>query len=267
MFDKKTGRSQQAAIKVVAQQADYYSPRVEEQLSTRIEAPGNRVIDKLLRAAPISEEDRLDLSVYIATMLKRVPHRRKKAYALIPTSVEDAKRKMPQQLAELETKRGFPLPDREQALREATRAVDDILSSVPKPVEDYIRTPWPSPNMVVAIFTMNWLVLKAPSSGFFITSDNPAVFNEAAGLASEQAELIFPLSASFALHGNRQTGLHSLGAATANEELTREVNRWVANGVTRFAFCHESAKWIAALIREKHHHLRQIRFTGPSLFV
>ena len=57
--------------------------------------PGNRVIDKLLRAKPISEEERLDLSVYIATMLKRVPHRPKKAYALIPATVEDTKQKLP----------------------------------------------------------------------------------------------------------------------------------------------------------------------------
>jgi len=84
IYDKKTGRSRQAAIKAEAQEAGFYSPQVEEQLNTRIEVPGNRVIDKLLRAKPISEEDRLDLSIYIATMLKRVPHRRNKAYALIP---------------------------------------------------------------------------------------------------------------------------------------------------------------------------------------
>ena len=145
--------------------------------------------------------------------------------------------------------------------------MEGILTSVPKPIDDYIRTPWPSQNMVMAIFTMNWLVIKAPPTSFFITSDNPAVFNEAAGLATDQAELMFPLSPRFALHGNRQPGLYSFGAATANEELTREVNRWIANGVTRFGFCHEDAKWMAALIQEKRHYLRQIRFTGPKLFV
>ena len=119
----------------------------------------------------------------------------------------------------------------------------------------------------MAIFTMSWLMIKAHSSGFFITSDNPAVFNEGAGLATDQAELMFPLSPRFALHGSRQTGLHSLGATTANVELTWEVNRWVANGVTRFAFCHQDAKWITAFIQEKQHYLRQIRFTGPTLFV
>jgi hypothetical protein len=265
--DKKTGNARQAAIKAVAQEAGYYSPQVEEQLNTRIEVPGNRVIDKLLRAKPICEEERLDLCVYIATMLKRVPHRRKKAYALIPSTVEDTKQRLPERLAELAARRGLPLADPEQALTEANRVLEDIFTSVPKPIEDYIRTPWPTQNMVIAIFTMNWLVVKAPPTGFFITSDNPAVFNEAAGLATEQAELIFPLSPRFALHGNRQPGLHNLGAATANEELTREMNRWIANGVTRFAFCHEDAKWMAALIQENHHYLRQIRFTGPKLFV
>jgi hypothetical protein len=265
--DKKTGKARQAAIKAVAQEAGFYAPEVEKQLNTRIEMPGNRVIDKLLRAKPISEEERLDLSVYIATMLKRVPHRRKKAYALIPTTVEDTKQKLPQRITELAVRRGLPLADPEQALTEANRVVEGILTSVPKPIEDYIRTPWPSQNMVMAIFTMNWLVIKAPPTGFFITSDNPAVFNEAAGLATDQAELMFPLSPRFALHGNRQQGLYSLGAATANEELTREVNRWIASGVTRFAFCHEDAKWMAALIQEKRHYLRQIRFTGPKLFV
>jgi hypothetical protein len=235
-------------------------------LNTRIEVPGNRVIDKLLRAKQISEEERLDLSVYIATMLKRVPHRRNKAYALIPATV-DTKRKLPQRLAELAARRGLPILDYEEALAEANRVVEGIPAAVPKLIEDYIRTAWPSQDMVIAIFSMSWLVIKAHSSGFFITSDNPAVFNEAAGLATDQAELIFPLSPQFALHGSRQPGLYSLGAATANVELTWEVNRWVANGVTRFAFCHQGAKWIKAFIQEKQHYLRQIRFTGPKLFV
>ena len=144
--------------------------------------PGNRVIDKLLRARPISEEERLDLSVYIATMLKRVPHRRKKAYALIPATVEDTKQKLPHRLAELAARRGLPLADPEQALTEANSVVEGILTSVPKPIEDYIRTPWPSENMVMAIFTMNWLVIKAPPTGFFFTSDNPAVLPEVVGI-------------------------------------------------------------------------------------
>jgi hypothetical protein len=267
IYDKKTGKARQAAIKAVAQEAGFYSPEVEKQLNTRIEVPGNRVIDKLLRAKPISEEERLDLSVYIATMLKRVPHRRKKAYALIPTTVEDTKQKLPQRLAELAARRGLPVLGGGEALTEANRVVEGILTSVPKSIEDYIRTPWPSQDIVMAIFTMNWLVIKAPPTGFFITSDNPAVFNEAAGLGTDEAELIFPLSPRFVLHGNRQQGLYSFGSATANDELTREVNRWIASGVTRFAFCHENAKWIAALIEEKNHYLRQIRFTGPKLFL
>lgn len=64
MFDKKTGMSRQAAIKAVAQQAGFYPPEVEEQLDRRVEQPGHAVIDKLLREQRISDEDRVDLSIY-----------------------------------------------------------------------------------------------------------------------------------------------------------------------------------------------------------
>jgi hypothetical protein len=60
--------------------------------------------------------------------------------------------------------------------------VEGILTSVPKLIEGYIRTQWPSENTVMAIFTMNWLVIKAPPTGFFFTSDNPAVLPEVVGI-------------------------------------------------------------------------------------
>jgi hypothetical protein len=86
-FDKKTHSfsEQPASIARIAQQRLFYDADTERMLNESVEAPGNRVLDKL-RSGDLSleDEERVYLSVYIATMLKRVPHHRAKTRAMVP---------------------------------------------------------------------------------------------------------------------------------------------------------------------------------------
>ena len=86
-FDKKTlsYSVQPVSIAKIAQQRSFYDADTERLLNELVERPGNRVLDKL-RSGDLSleDEERAHLSVYIATMLKRVPHHRAKGEAMAP---------------------------------------------------------------------------------------------------------------------------------------------------------------------------------------
>src|SRR5206468_118595 len=71
-------------IKRVAQAAGFYANDVEKSLSEDVELPGNDVIDKIRGGVSIDETDWRHLTYYIATMIRRVPSARGKAYAMVP---------------------------------------------------------------------------------------------------------------------------------------------------------------------------------------
>ncbi|MCH8207229.1 MAG: hypothetical protein IH956_09540, partial [Chloroflexi bacterium] len=49
-----------------------------------VEAPANPILKLLGESKPIGPEEKRTLAIYIATMLKRVPHSRARAKAMIP---------------------------------------------------------------------------------------------------------------------------------------------------------------------------------------
>ena len=55
------------------------------------------------------------------------------------------------------------------------------------------RAPWPTLPMVSALAFATWRVLLSSGPQWFATTDNPCFFFEAYGLASPDAEFVFPL--------------------------------------------------------------------------
>src|SRR5207247_241044 len=88
-FDKKRQISGLRPIKDVAQEADFYDPQVEVELNKMVEIPGGNVIDKIRRGESIDEVDRMHLTYYIATMIRRVPAARTQAESYIPKVLEE----------------------------------------------------------------------------------------------------------------------------------------------------------------------------------
>src|SRR5687768_10515281 len=88
MYDKKLHKFTNPGIKSVAQESAFYSDEVEQQLNELVEKPANRVLDKLRNHKSIGDLDRIHLGVYIATMLKRVPRLRTKAFSMLPAIIE-----------------------------------------------------------------------------------------------------------------------------------------------------------------------------------
>jgi hypothetical protein len=262
-YDKKERLFRRASIKNVAQQPGFYTPEIEEQLNVIVEGPANRVIADLRDGKEIGPQERFHLSLYIATMLKRVPRHRQKFLDLAPKALEDTVRELKQYI-EAVGKQGGVDPDLiARRLAEADAAERKFATEIPPEVIEKGRIPWPSEDLVALIFSMNWRFLWSAGPSFFVTSDNPGFFFEGLGLGRPESELRFPIAPTLALVGNWQGGWRSRAGDRIEppcQRIVREINRCIVSAATRFVFCHEKAEWVANVASSVEPKLNRINF-------
>ncbi len=259
MYDKKLRQFTNPGIKSVAQESGYYDNDVEQQLSELVEKPANKVLDKLRNQEKITETDRIHLSIYIATMLKRVPKRRAEAYLMIPSVVEKTIIKVRAQIQEWgQTTQNKELFERR--LLEVEAAEKKLRNETPDFLIEQIRQPWASEEMISAIYTMNWRIAYSPASDFYITTDNPAYFFKAYGIATPKSELTFPISTDLALFASWQGEQNTVIYAQAKPKLVREANKRLMSGAERFVFSHRQEDWIAKISDKPNPYLSRIQW-------
>lgn len=250
MFDKKQDTSKHLPITVVAQQSGYYEIEDENSLNLNVEIPGNDVIDKLCLGEQISETEKQELSLYIATAIRRVPAARHKAHAI---TKQTAPVVIAEYRAEIEIARQSQFASEEQInfFESAVDNVETEFTGCPTDeIRKFIETPWPSESWVHAVFIAKWRVLKRTGSSRFLTSDNPATFFEAYGMNHPDGELIFPLDSNHLLHGSHRRVLNS-DIVIIPERMVKEFNKRTASSAHRFVFYHENAGWV--LSASKNH--------------
>ena len=241
MYDKCSKEFKRLPIKNVAQSRGYYSEEDERALSEWIESPAQDPLDQLRNGEQVGVEGRRAVAVYLESMIKRVPHTRKKM-------LEKAHKKINERLAEI---RGNPKlfaskfnSSQEELLKGIERWEHQFYSSPLTERADIIRRQWSSPLVLHYIFTMTWRVIKADDAHRFLTSDNPVFFDEGAGLKSSLGELSFPLSSDAALHGSWQGPREGLFFVQARPAQVKEIDRRVAFMAKRFVFYHRNASWV-----------------------
>ena len=241
MYDKCSKEFKRLPIKNVAQSRGYYSEEDERALSEWIESPAQDPLDQLRNGEQVGVEGRRAVAVYLESMIKRVPHTRKKM-------LEKAHQKINERLAEI---RGNPKlfaskfnSSQEELLKGIERWEHQFYSSPLTERADIIRRQWSSPLVLHYIFTMTWRVIKADDAHRFLTSDNPVFFDEGAGLKSSLGELSFPLSSDAALHGSWQGPREGLFFVQARPAQVKEIDRRVAFMAKRFVFYHRNASWV-----------------------
>ncbi|HYV97576.1 MAG TPA: DUF4238 domain-containing protein, partial [Gemmatimonadaceae bacterium] len=84
MYDRAEQEWSLAAIKHVAQQRDYYSPEVENELTAQVEVPGNAALRQLRASIDLDGPARMSLAVYISVMHTRGPRKRRKGREIAP---------------------------------------------------------------------------------------------------------------------------------------------------------------------------------------
>ena len=258
LYDKKSNQPRAAAIDKVAQKRGFYDPEVEARLNTKIELPGSAVIEKLCGAFPITDAERWSLTVYIGTMMMRVPDRRERAKALIPSALAKSRERV-RDLIMAAGKESDADPELvSRRLAENDEIVARLAVEPPSEVIDLIRTPWPTPKILDAIYGMTWRVLAASGPSFFVTTDNPVFFFRAYGLGTDHSELALPLSTKHVLHGCRQPGPSGITHLLATEQFVQEVNRRMVSAATRLVFYHENAHWLEKLVRKVDFRLNHV---------
>jgi hypothetical protein len=259
MYDKRLRQFTNPGIKSVAQEPGFYTDDAEQQLNELVEKPANKVLDKLRNQERITETDRIHLGVYIATMMKRVPKRRTEAYSMIPSVFEKTITKVRTQIQEwAQTTQNKEVAERK--LHELEAAEKKLQNEAPDFLSEQIRKPWASEEWISAICTMTWRIARSPASDFFITSDNPAYFFKAYGIATPKSELTFPISTDLALFASWQGEQNTTIYVQARPALVREANKRLMSGAERFVFSHRKEDWIAKISDKSNPYLSRIRW-------
>ena len=253
MYDKKLRKFTNPGINSVAQEAGFYSDDVEQQLNDLVEKPANQVLDKLRNQERINDTERIHLGVYIATMLKRVPKHRTKAFSLLPDVLEKTINEVRAEIKEWEriTKNKDLFESR---LLEIEKAEHTLREKTPESIVKQIRQPWASEQIIGLVCAMSWRIAHSARSDFFLTSDNPAYFFEAYGIGK-------PKLALFASWQGKQNSISYVQAKPALvRELVREANKRLISGAERFVFSHRQEDWIAKISDNPNPYLRRIQW-------
>jgi hypothetical protein len=262
-YDKKTGEVRQVAIKTAAQTADYFPEDLERLLAHAVEGPANPAMAKLIAGQAITDSERHDMALYVATMLMRVPGNRRRMLEVYPIQLADYCARLRHDIKALEGTLPEATPERVAAVLgylddfESRAARDPGLAML-----EEMMTPVPFTAMVQAIEGMTWRVMLAPESDRFVTGDNPAFIFRWWGLGSRESELSFPLSPTRALHGSWQKGPSLLMFVPASSTFVKEVNRRVVSITERFAFAHETMRWLPVVLRKESLSLNQLGWSN-----
>lgn len=262
MYDKMARRFAETPIpvKVVVQEANYFDPETEKELSESVEGPAHAVLARLRRCEPISTDDRLSFSMYVATMIMRVSGRRRKSLEMMPSVLKSTIKEIRTLIDEWAQGPNIDQKLVARRLEEVEQAREKFLHEPPAEVIDHIRSPWPNRKLAELIYEMTWRVVMSDQTTRFLTSDNPAYFFEAYGLGKPETEVTFPLSSNLALLASWQGPREGLIIVQAKPMLVKEVNRRVASGAERFVFYHERRDWIATLADKPRPFLSRIRW-------
>jgi hypothetical protein len=238
---KRSNKPSCASIAKVAQQKDYFDEEVEKILATAIETPSNQIMQKILDGVLPLDSERLQLSIYVGTMMKRVPHHRSRAMLALPAALDDTVAKVKSEIEELSVRKRFSLQKKASLLAEVDRVRQDYLKQPPPSIIREMYKPWPGQKIVDCILRMTWRVLISSTNMKFMTCDNPAFFFEGIGLGNPEAELILPISSTHVLHCCWQKASSIAEFRNVDDKTILEINRRIIAGATRFVFFHKDS--------------------------
>lgn len=256
-FDKRSNQFSTTSLPIsrVAQQRAYNDPNVEQQLANQIEAPVNPILDELRAGHPLIQSHRAPLAVYMATMLHRVPNKRKIAESLYPKALSNIVNNLTEHLQFVGNALGIDSSIIQRRIGEAETARTQLEGKPPQPAIDQINSPWPTQELVWLIYSMQWCVIEAAGSSTFITSDNPFFYFQCYGFAQRDSEFTFPISPYLAIFGSWRR--QKFSRAYSNEYI-KEANLRLASAATQFIYCHTNHDWVADIAHTTPEELSRI---------
>lgn len=246
MYDKKSGKTYHSLIDEVAQKQRFYRSDVESSLNVDVELPGTQAIKLLLQGHSLSDQDRENVSRYIATMIKRVPyHREYVNTTLYPELLARTAEEYRDNLRALKRRADIPANIIDQKLAETDVAEQKLLENMPLKVREIVADPSPQTASLDVVSTtlagFHWQVMKCSGPSFFLTTDNPVY---------RHAEIVFPLSSTHCLHGDPTRPGKSLAFSKIDEKRACGINRQTASNAHRYVYYNQEALWIHKLLKK-----------------
>jgi hypothetical protein len=249
MFDKERVRWSQAAISKVAQRRGYFSPDIEKQLNVSIERPGNEALRRLRSGDSLSANNAEALISYIGVMLMRVPAKRRRTLAVVPSAIDETVDETEQELRQLMTSDNQARV--EAILSEVNSYADLCRRNAATHFASIVENPWPTDSVLASLRSMSWRLVRFVEASPILTSDNPAFFFSAYGIGSPESEVTFPISPLVALLGSRTGIAGTLTTVQGRPALAKEVNRRMIVGAERFVFSNFSFDWASKVAKRK----------------
>ena len=160
-YDTAGGPAKLLPIAAVAQAKGFYDPDDEAALNDQVEAPALASLTKLRRRELLDSDERARLAVYIATLMLRVPRRRRKALELVPGILKDTTDRFRARLMEWAADPSTDQALVAQRLAEVDAVESKLATDLPIEVHQQIRSPWPKQRYVEVIHGMTWRLLIA----------------------------------------------------------------------------------------------------------
>ena len=261
-YDRKaqTFCEKPAAIKNVLQPRAFYSPEDETKLGELVEKPANIVMRKILNGDySLDNAERSALSLYMLTMIKRVPKFRQKGEAVAPGVLTKVVSETKEVIDELNRLGRIDSAVASRRMDELNAFEEKFKNELPEEIQSQMRSPWPSFELVTIVHNMDWQLVAAPDGEFFVTSDNPMFFFESFGLGNPESEFTFPISSKMAIFGFR-SGSVKLRSPVISKPFVREANRRIISAATQFVMSCRRDEWISMMAKNRNLHLSQIRW-------
>ena len=258
VYDKYSGDCKFLPIRNVAQSRDFYKEADERTLNEKIERPAQGPLEQLRCGQHVDFQGRASIACYLESMIKRVPHTRKKMLKVVRPVTENMIERIRKDYEAEASRRGATPEELLEALDEFQQ---DFRTRDISMKDDTVRFQWFSPEIAKHIFSMKWKVIRTDSRNRFLTGDNPVFFHEGYGLKHPRAELSFAIASDVALHGSwQETRVSDLMFVDGRPAIVKELNRRVVRGAVRFVFYHQKAAWVRQLAKKPRLQLSHIRW-------
>lgn len=263
VYEKGKQRRFRASINNVAHENYFYAIKrregqrdtdaVETYLAEQVEEPANPVIQKIRNYVLPTQDERVQLSLYMDVMLKRVPQHREriiKASPAVAASVndrwdrafDDAIRQQPERFATIEKNREL---------------VRQIVARFAESPPSETKVPRMSFRIARAFYEMTWQFLTYRKQPVFVTNDNPLFFFEGIGIGKQESEITFPISSEIVLWGTHRQDLKE-GFFDVGKRIVDEVNDRAGSVATRFLYYCQDADWVVELANRQRYTLNRI---------
>jgi len=246
VYTKGEDRVFRAGINRIGKEKAYYLPKVETDLSQYIEGPAESVLKKLRKIAPIVDEERQILALFLVILERRVPRHRVVVDGMIPSTLDEEFTKLYELINDPESdvsRAGVTkaqIADLEQRWKE----------ELPDDVRKVLYQPLTTGSIEQQLMGMDWYFIFASGDQSYVTCDDPVFFFRDHGLLDRRAELSCPLSKDVAVLITSEP-LEWGRYHYVPDVIVKEINRRTISNATSRVVSTARHEWISRIIKKR----------------